>query len=223
MAIKKKSARQKPPPSKIAQRAAVAVKSRKATAPKRREITAAERHRLAGIKRLAAASGPAQILRIPITNVLDGSDYSATLYIGSNQAPAAVILDTGSSTLAVDPSAYDGRNDRNLQTSTYGQLVTYGTGGWAGPVVNTSLSFGDPRSKVTLDSAPIAIASVQQPGNFEGVKGIMGKASWDSRTMGSTPLMTSRATSPSSGSRKPPTRGRFRARTSRPSRSASTT
>jgi hypothetical protein len=46
--------------------------------PQRREITASESHRLAGIKRLAAAGGPSKILRIPITNVLDGSDYSAS-------------------------------------------------------------------------------------------------------------------------------------------------
>jgi hypothetical protein len=43
-------------------------------------------------------------------------------------------------------------------------------------VVNTSLSFGDSGSDVTLQSAPIAITSVQQPGNFEGVNGIMGLA-----------------------------------------------
>jgi len=85
-----------------------------------------------------------------------------------------VILDTGSSTLAVDPKVYNGRNDRNLKTTTYGQLVTYGTGGWAGPVVDTSLRLGDPKSKVTLQGAPVAITSVQQPGNFEGVTGILG-------------------------------------------------
>jgi hypothetical protein len=162
--------------SKIARLASVAARSRKVKRSKRLEISASERHRRAGIARLAAAPGPARILRIPITNVLDGSDYSARLYVGSTKAAVDVILDTGSSTLAVDPSVYDGRNDKNLKTTTYGQLVLYGTGGWAGPVVDTSLSFGDPKSSVTLGSAPVAIAAVQQPGNFEGVKGIMGLA-----------------------------------------------
>jgi len=175
-AKKKVAAKKKAAASKIASRAAAAARNRKAKRSKRLEISASERHRLAGIRRLAAAPGPARILRIPITNILDGSDYSAKLYIGSAKAPADVILDTGSSTLAVDPSAYNGRNDKNLKTTTYGQLVLYGTGGWAGPVVDTSLSFGDPQSNVTLDSAPVAIAAVQQPGNFEGVKGIMGLA-----------------------------------------------
>jgi hypothetical protein len=43
-------------------------------------------------------------LRIPITNVCDGSDYSAQIVVGSEQVIANVILDTGSSTLAIDPS-----------------------------------------------------------------------------------------------------------------------
>lgn len=171
-----KRASKKVSASTIAKRAAAAASTRRAKQSKRLEITASERHRLAGIRRLAAAPGAAKILRIPITNVLDGSDYSAKLYVGSAKAAADVILDTGSSTLAVDPSIYDGRNDKNLKTTTYGQLVLYGTGGWAGPVVNTSLSFGGAQSNVTLDSAPVAIAAVQQPGNFEGVKGIMGLA-----------------------------------------------
>jgi len=162
--------------SKIAKRPAAATKIRKVKRPQRREITASERHRLSGIKRLAAAGGPAKILRIPITNVLDGSDYSAKLYIGSGNAVANVILDTGSSTLAVDPSIYGGQNDRDLKTTTYGQLVMYGTGGWAGPIVDTSLSFSDVKTNVTLESAPIAITSAQQPGNFQGVTGIMGLA-----------------------------------------------
>lgn len=162
--------------AKIAKRAITAVKKRKITRAKRLTITAAERHRLAGIKRLAAAGGQPKILRIPITNVYDGSDYSAKLYIGSAKAAANVILDTGSSTLAVDPKVYDGRNDTDLKTTTDAQLVLYGTGGWAGPVVNTSVSFGDPKSNVTLAGAPISIASVQEPGNFVGINGIMGLA-----------------------------------------------
>lgn len=148
----------------------------KAKKPLRVDITVAERHRLAGRKRLAAAGGAPQIIRVPITNYFDGSDYSAKILIGSGNAVANVILDTGSSTLAVDPSVYSGAGDGNLQTTTDAQLVLYGTGGWAGPVVNTSMSFGDSDSDVVLQSAPVAITSVQQPGNFEGFTGIMGLA-----------------------------------------------
>ena len=116
-----------------------------------------------------------QSLIIPITNIYDGSDYSATLLVGSNKAPVNVILDTGSSTLAVTPKAYAAANDTDLKPTTYAQWVMYGTGGWIGPVINTTLVFGT-GPQVTLQAAPIAITDSQQKGNFTGVDGIMGLA-----------------------------------------------
>lgn len=115
-------------------------------------------------------------IRIPITNALDGNDYSAQILVGSNQIPANVILDTGSSSLAVKPSVYNGAKDENLKPTKYAQLVGYGTGGWLGPLVNTSLTIGVGGNTVALKNAPIAIADVQQPGNFAGVDGILGLA-----------------------------------------------
>jgi aspartyl protease len=134
----------------------------------------AEAHRQRGIARLKAAAGggATKVLRIDITNVLTGNDYSAQLVIGSKGAVANVILDTGSSTLAVEPSVYSGAGDTLLKPTTLIQLVTYGTGGWAGPVVDTTLTFGG----IPLAGAPIAITSVQEKGNFAGVTGIMGLA-----------------------------------------------
>ena len=85
-----------------------------------------------------------------------------------------MILDTGSSTLAVDPKVYNGRNDRNLKTTTYGQLVTYGTGGWAGPAWIQALDWEIRRVRSRYRAHRSAITSVQQPGNFEGVTGILG-------------------------------------------------
>ena len=138
----------------------------------------AEAHRLRGLARVKAAvgAGPSKIVRMNITNVLSGNDYSAQLTIGSKGAVANVLLDTGSSTLAVDPSVYDGSGDTHLKAGTLMQLVTYGTGGWAGPVVNTSLGFGAGAGPIVMPSCPIAITSVQQKGNFQGVTGIMGLA-----------------------------------------------
>jgi hypothetical protein len=114
-------------------------------------------------------------IRVPITNIYDGNDYSAKILIGSNQTPANVILDTGSSTLAVKPSLYSGKGDRNLQPTSLAQLIQYGTGGWAGPVVTTNISMGVAGDMVSLQ-APIAIADMQQRGNFTGVDGILGLA-----------------------------------------------
>lgn len=117
-------------------------------------------------------------LRIPITNVCDGSDYSAQILVGSNQVIANVILDTGSSTLAIDPSIYDPGADTHSRATSLAQLVQYGDGsGWLGPVVNTSLVLGQPGHNVTLQHAPIAVTSFETSNNFTGtVDGIMGLA-----------------------------------------------
>jgi hypothetical protein len=138
----------------------------------------AEAHRQRGRARVMAAThgGPSKVLRIAITNVLSGNDYSATIAIGSKGAKADVILDTGSSTLAVEPSVYAGSGDADLKASTLVQLVTYGTGGWAGPIVDTTLTLGPSGSQVVLPGCPLAITSVQEQGNFQGVTGIMGLA-----------------------------------------------
>jgi hypothetical protein len=138
----------------------------------------AEPHRLRGLARLKAATGggPTKVLRLDITNALDYSDYSAELAIGTNGAVANVILDTGSSTLAVEPSVYSGAGDHDLTPTTLLQLVTYGTGGWGGPVVNTTVTLSPSGGQVPLPNCPLAITSVQQKGNFQGVTGIMGLA-----------------------------------------------
>lgn len=138
----------------------------------------AEAHRRQGIARLKAATGggPTKVLRLDITNVLSGNDYSAQLTIGAKGAVANVLLDTGSSTLAVEPSVYSGAGDKGLRPSTLIQLVKYDTGGWAGPVVNTTLTLGAGARKIVLPNCPLAITSVQKKGNFRGVTGIMGLA-----------------------------------------------
>lgn len=136
-------------------------------------VSAAEQHRLDGIQRLLASGLPPRIARIPITNVFCGSDYTARIAIGSEHAIANMVLDTGSSTLAVDPSAYDGTGDTHLQTTTFAQEVEYGVGGWAGPVLHTSVGFGP---GVSLRSTPIALWSVQDTNVFKGATGIMGLA-----------------------------------------------
>jgi hypothetical protein len=116
------------------------------------------------------------VLRVPITNVYCGSDYTAQLAVGAGGAKANLILDTGSSTLAIEPSAYSGREDTDLKPSTLLQLVTYGTGGWAGPVVDTTVTIQTSTGQVALPGCPIALTAVQEKGNFQGVDGILGLA-----------------------------------------------
>ncbi len=117
-----------------------------------------------------------QIVRVPITNIFGGGDYTAQIRIGSQQAPANVILDTGSSTLAVKESAYDADKDTQLHPTANVQDVLYGTGGWAGPVVHTEVSLGDETTSVTLKKTHVAITATQQKGNFGMADGILGLA-----------------------------------------------
>ncbi|HEY1561965.1 MAG TPA: pepsin-like aspartic protease [Caulobacteraceae bacterium] len=127
----------------------------------------------------APARSPARSLRIPITNVWDGSAWSAKLRVGAGGAVANVMLDTGSSTLAMESSVYDGTDDAALMVTSLAQLITYGGGGFAGPVVTTDVSFGEgPKSSpgaLVLKDTSIAIAVVQQ-GSLGGVNGVMGLA-----------------------------------------------
>jgi len=123
----------------------------------------------------APAGSAAKVLRMPITNIHDGSAYSVQLAIGSQGVVANLMLDTGSGTLAVESSAYDGTGDTALNTTTLAQWITYAGGGWAGPVITTDVSFGGPDASVILQGAPIAIAVVQQ-GSLGTVNGVLGLA-----------------------------------------------
>jgi hypothetical protein len=114
-------------------------------------------------------------MRIPITNVYGGGDYTAAISIGSQNVRANVILDTGSSTLAVDPSIYDVGADKSVQATVFAQDVIYGTGGWTGPVVTTKVQMGSGPGVVSID-AYLAITEDSEPGDFGQADGIMGLA-----------------------------------------------
>jgi hypothetical protein len=117
----------------------------------------------------AAAPRP---LRIAITNVYGGGDYTAQLLVGKLQKPANLILDTGSSTLAVKPQVYNPGQDQDVTVTSQAQIVQYGTGGWGGPVVETMVTF----NSVSLPKAFVAVADVQEPDNFGQADGILGLA-----------------------------------------------
>jgi hypothetical protein len=125
--------------------------------------------------RPAPIAAPPKALRIPITNVWDGSAWSARLGIGAGGAMANVLLDTGSATLAVESSVYDGTDDPALMVTGLAQLITYSGGGFAGPVVTTDVTFGEGADALVLKDTPLAIAVVQQ-GSLGGVNGVMGLA-----------------------------------------------
>jgi len=115
-------------------------------------------------------------VKVPITNVFGGGDYTAEILVGSQAVPANVIVDTGSSTLAVQQTKYKAASDKALNPTAWAQDITYGTGGWAGPVIMTNLTMGSGDSAVTLKNAPMAIAAEQEPNNFGAADGILGLA-----------------------------------------------
>ena len=115
------------------------------------------------------------VIRIPINNVKGGGDYTGEISVGSQGAIANVILDTGSSTLAVVPHVYKIADDKNVTFTSYAQLVQYGTGGWSGPVLETTLSMGSGANQASVKTY-IAIADEQLPHNLGPADGILGLA-----------------------------------------------
>ena len=114
-------------------------------------------------------------IRVPITNVYGGGDYTAEIAIGSGKVTANVILDTGSSTLAVVPKTYDVKGDETAKATPLAQDVLYGTGGWTGPVVTTTVALGVEEQSVELDTY-IAVTVDDERRGFGAADGIMGLA-----------------------------------------------
>ena len=114
------------------------------------------------------------IVTMPITNTLTGSDYTGTIYVGSEQTPAQVILDTGSSTLAINPKTYNPKTDKSLKPTHYGQAVQYGSGEWAGPVIQTTVSLKSGNQFV--DTADVYLGVIELGGQFGKPDGILGLA-----------------------------------------------
>jgi hypothetical protein len=115
------------------------------------------------------------VIRVPINNVKGGGDYTGEIRVGSQGAIANVILDTGSSTLAVVPRVYQVADDTNATFTSFAQVVTYGTGGWSGPVLETTLSMGSDGNQASVKSY-VAIADEQLPNNLGPADGILGLA-----------------------------------------------
>ena len=112
-------------------------------------------------------------IRLAITNVLMDGDYTGTIYIGSQKKPVNVILDTGSSTLAVDGKVYDPTKDKTATITDLAQEVGYADGSsWVGAVVTTEIKAG----VETLPKTNAAIAYHSSGNMFGKSSGILGLA-----------------------------------------------
>ena len=114
------------------------------------------------------------ILRLPITNVYANGDYTVTVCVGSEAVPLQLVLDTGSSTLALHTTQYQPEHDTDLTTTSLVQEVIYGIGGWAGAVVQTTMQLHGETS-LSLTDNYVAIAAVGDLA-FTKADGILGLA-----------------------------------------------
>jgi len=118
-----------------------------------------------------------KVARIPITNVYMDGDYTGRLLIGPHQKPMNVILDTGSSALALDGHKYQPDTAGGDKLTDLAQTASYGDGSsWTGAVINTSVAVGTGALQVSLPGANVAIAYDASANMFAGADGILGLA-----------------------------------------------
>jgi hypothetical protein len=119
----------------------------------------------------------AAIARIPITNVYMAGDYTGRILVGPQQRPMNVILDTGSSALALDGTKYTPDLAGGDKTTDLAQTDSYGDGStWTGAVIKTTAVIGTGNSFVTLKDANVSVAYSQSSNMFGSTDGILGLA-----------------------------------------------
>jgi hypothetical protein len=117
------------------------------------------------------------ITRVPITNFFMGGDYTGRLLIGAEEKPLNVILDTGSSALALDGNKYSPELTKGDKSTHLAQTDSYGDGStWTGAVIQTTVKVGAGPTAVALPGANAAIAYTASANMFAGVDGILGLA-----------------------------------------------
>lgn len=101
----------------------------------------------------------------------------AEIRVGADGTPLNVILDTGSSALALDSGKYTPDLAHGDQSTHLAQTDSYGDGStWTGAVIKTTVSIGAGSAPVTLPGANAAIAYAASADMFRGADGILGLA-----------------------------------------------
>ena len=120
----------------------------------------------------------AEIARIPISNVLTEGKYMMRIAVGSPSQPIGVLLDTGSSILAVYQSAYDKSADTDSVTTQLLQTETFASGAFLAAVVRTPIGLLDGGSAVVakVPGANLAVAYKSVHRMFLGARGVFGLA-----------------------------------------------
>src|SRR5262249_474804 len=116
-----------------------------------------------------------RVARIPITNFYNDGDYTGRILVGPHKQPMNVILDTGSSALALDGRKYHpGPTDTTTRIAQFERYADDSE--WTGAVINTSVTVGVGDTAVTIGNANVAVAYEQKKGMFKGCDGILGLA-----------------------------------------------
>ncbi len=119
----------------------------------------------------------ATIARIAITNTIMGGDYTGVIYVGPKKKPMNVILDTGSSALALDGTKYKPDIADGDQTTDLAQTDSYGDGStWTGAVIKTGITVGTGASTAALPGGNASIAYQASSDMFGSTDGILGLA-----------------------------------------------
>ncbi|RCU52884.1 peptidase A1 pepsin [Corallincola holothuriorum] len=113
---------------------------------------------------------------IPITMAYAEGGYTAPIYVGSEKRLVNVLLDTGSSALAVRADKVLPDQDAHLKPTPLAQAIAYGAGGWAGPVVHSQIGIGHDDEQVVLDDVALALIVEEPQRNFFEADGIWGLA-----------------------------------------------
>ena len=123
-----------------------------------------------------AAHAP-KVARVPITNIYMDGDYTGQILVGPGKRPLNVILDTGSSALAIDGRKYAPDIKGGDKPTNLAQYDHYGDGSnWTGAVFQSNVAIGSGPTEVTVANANVAVAYEETSTMFRACDGILGLA-----------------------------------------------
>ena len=118
-----------------------------------------------------------KLVRVPITNIYAGGDYTGRILVGPRKKPMNVLLDTGSSALALNAKKYKPQVKGGDETTDLAQTDAYGDGSsWTGAVIKTQIAAGTGSEAVVLKDGNASIAYTASSDMWGETDGILGLA-----------------------------------------------
>ncbi|WP_243879910.1 pepsin-like aspartyl protease [Shewanella algae] len=109
---------------------------------------------------------------LPLNNLLADGVYTAPFKLGSEECEVNLIIDSGSSTMAVLHRRYQPEQDMSLKPTALAQEICYGQGGWLGSVIHTQVQ----AAQLKLTDTPLALVHKETRHTFLEADGIWGLA-----------------------------------------------